>query len=380
MPVTTGGGAIVADVVAGMDLSGGLADPVDEVTAEPPAGADFREGLSMWIWDDAGGIALPRLAVEAVGATWETVRGATLNLTQPGGRILLGNHNDRPHAPLDGAGRPRVFGAGPLRFVCEEPFRRWHLSYEGRMVDSTADDLIAGRTPLPQFGAQVVLDGEVPPAPGGDAAPDGTVGVTIDVAADMATPPWVQGSLGGTGFVPGEHRFEQLFTATGTVRIGDDETRFRGGGLRIHRTGGNRTDPSDFFGHCWHSALFPDGRAFGFIYYHPRPDGSEKFREGWVIQAGRRYPAEIIGPPWVPSMQAAGQDCSFTLRTEAGDIRIEGETVMSVFFPMRTMRPGLSFPPLQQGIARYRWDGVEVYGMIERSAYMDGEGSGNRPR
>jgi hypothetical protein len=53
---------------------------------------------------------------------------------------------------------------------------------------------------------------------------------------------------------------------------------------------------------------------------------------------------------------------------------------MSVFFPMRTIRPGLSFPPLQQGIARYRWDGVEVYGMIERSAYMDGEGSGNRPR
>ncbi len=352
-------------------MDGGFDVSVDEITAGLPDTPDFREGLSMWIWDDEGRIGLPRLAVEAVGATWDTARGATLNLTLPGGRIMLGNDNSPPHAPLDPAGRPRVFGAGPLRYQCEEPFRRWHLTYEGRVVDSTADDLIAGRTPLPQFGAQVVRPGEAPSGPGGEAPPGGTVPLTVDVATEMVTPPWVQGSLGGAGFIPGERRFEQLFTASGTVRLGDAETAFRGGGLRIHRTGGNRTDPSDFFGHCWHSALFPDGRSFGFIYYHPRPDGSEKFREGWIIMDGRRYPAEIIGPPWVRSMQASGQDCSFRLRTEAGEARIEGETVMSVFFPARTMRHGLTFPPLQQGIARYRWDGMEVYGMIERSAHMD---------
>ena len=50
---------------------------------------------------------------------------------------------------------------------------------------------------------------------------------------------------------------------------------------------------------------------------------------------------------------------------------ITAETWLSAFFPLRRVREDVTFPPLQQGIARYRWDGEEAFGMIERSAYLD---------
>jgi hypothetical protein len=347
----------------------------DEVTAETPATPEYREGSSMWIWDDAGRVGLPRLAVEAVGATWETARGATVNLTLPDGRIFLVWANERPHPANNSAGQPRVFGAGPLRFECIQPFARWRLLFDGRAMETTAPDQIAGRTRLPEHTAQVVGAEGVQGAKETSQPVDNPPGpqnvpVAIEVDARMAAPPWVQGSLGGEGFVPGEHRFEQLFTAEGRVRVAGEEIPFTGGGLRIHRKGGNRTDPSDFFGHCWHSALFPSGRSFGFIHYHPRPDGSRKFCEGWIIDDGRVLPAQVLDTPWLSRLQPSGERLSFTLRTSRGDAHIEGETSMSVFFPLRQVRAGVTFPPLQQGITRYRWNGEEAYGMIERSAYL----------
>ena len=364
-----------------MDLTGGMGEDSDEVTADRPEGPDYREGVSMWIWDDAGRVALPRLAVEAAGATWETAWTATANVALPDGRVLLAWAYDPPDPTSDSEGRPRMFGAGPLRFQCIEPFARWRLVFDGDAMQTTAEDQITGRTPQAEHPGHVVgKEG----GRGAEAATEvaaaaaqraraalGQVPLYIEMEGRMVAPPWVQGSLGGDGFIPGEHRFEQLFAAEGVVRIAGEETTFKGGGLRIHRRGGNRTNPSDFFGHCWHSAFFPSGRAFGFIHYHPRPDGLLKFCEGWVIQDGRRMPAQALDTPWMQQIEPGGEPFSFTLRTSEGDIMITAETWLSAFFPLRRVREDVTFPPLQQGIARYRWDGEEAFGMIERSAYLE---------
>ena len=58
------------------------------------------------------------------------------------------------------------------------------------------------------------------------------------------------------------------------------EHTFTGSGLRIRRQGVRRLD--GFWGHCWQSALFPSGKAFGYIAYPPRPDGEPTFNEGYV--------------------------------------------------------------------------------------------------
>ena len=74
------------------------------------------------------------------------------------------------------------------------------------------------------------------------------------------------------GDLMGGPRYEQLFRATGTVTIGGDEHP-------IHRQWA--ADPpqgvrklAGFWGHSWQSAVFPSGKAFGYIAYPPRPDGS----------------------------------------------------------------------------------------------------------
>ena len=154
----------------------------------------------------------------------------------------------------------------------------------------------------------------------------------LELDSTMALPPWVVGSLEPEGhFNPGEHRFEQLFRATGTLSLDGAETPFVGGGLRIHRTGGDRGQFQDWYGHCWQSSLFPSGRGFGFIHYHPRPDGSARFREGWLSDGGEIVPARVDRTPWMTGAVPAGEDVSFTLRTPDRTVHIEAETFVSTF-------------------------------------------------
>ena len=338
-----------------MDLTGGMELTEDEVTTTVPPAPDYREGTSMWIWDDAGRVGLPRIAVEALGATWDTARNASVNVALPDGRVLVVREDGPPHPVDDARGRPRILGAGPLRFECLEPFDRWRLTFDGLANATTVHDQIAACT--------------------GDAQPQAQperVPLRLEINTRTAAPPWIQGSLDPDGhFVVGERRFEQLFLAEGEVDIDGTVMGFQGGGLRIHRKGGARSDYSDWYGHCWQSAVFPSGRAFGFIHYTPRPDGSVKYHEGWVLQDGEVLAAKVVDTPWKQGWTPVGDDVSFTLRTARGDVSITAETALSTYNPPIPMGGTVAFPPVQQGVAHYHWDDEEAYGMIERSIRAD---------
>jgi hypothetical protein len=333
-----------------------IAEPeVDEITARPPASPSYREGASMWIWDDAGRFGFPRIGVEAVGQRWTTSFDTSFCMASPGGRLLLVNGIHAPLPVEDGDGRPRVLGAGPLRFDCVEPFERWRLDFAGDAIVTDVDRFLEGGAPKLRLGEG---HHEIP--------------VRLQVDANSVTAPWFQGTHEPEGaFVVGEHRFEQLCEVTGTVEVDGVETSFRGGALRVHRKGGDRNDYGEFLGHCWQSAHFPSGRAFGTIHYRPRPDGSVVYREGWVLDDGEVLPAKVEGTPWLADTRATGGDVSFTLRTTNGEVTIEGETFVSSFRPPRPTDDGTTFPLLHSGIARYRWDGEEAYGMVERSSRFD---------
>ena len=68
------------------------------------------------------------------------------------------------------------------------------------------------------------------------------------------------------------------------------------------------------------------------------------------------------------------------LETADGTVHIEGETVFSTHdirhdgdtYSVRAMKTeNPNFPALQQAGVRYRWDGEETYGMLERSNPLD---------
>lgn len=347
-----------------VDLTGGI-DPAREyMLAQRPQDPEMRDSVSFWVVDDCGKIGLPRIGIEAVGANWDT-HDIQVNVAFPDGRVyrLRGNG---PSLPVEGPdGQASVLGAGGLAFRCIEPFETWTMSYDGSAVQTSSADLAAGKKDGP------------------------SVDISFRVEAKMAVPPWVQGALQpdadaqlkttAVGAIMGGPRYEQLFTATGEFHAVDKDHRFTGSGLRIRRTGVRKL--AGFWGHSWQSAVFPDGRAFGYIAYPPRADGQPSFNEGFVFAGdGDLVPARAVQVPWLTQLRPLGEDVSLVLQTADGVVEIGGETVFSThdihhnddMYSMQALKQEMpSFPALQQAGVRYTWDGEETYGMLERSNPLD---------
>ena len=113
----------------------------------------------------------------------------------------------------------------------------------------------------------------------------------------------------------------------------------------------------------------------------PRPDGQPTFNEGYLFDGdGELIGARVVEAPWLMRLLPRGEDVSVVLETAAGIERIEGETVLSthditdpseVPAEMLAKMANWTFPALQQAGVRYRWNGEETYGMLERSSPMD---------
>jgi hypothetical protein len=334
-----------------IDLSGGMEPAKDHFLAERPDDPEFRESASFWIFDDRGEIGLPRIGIEAVASEWDK-RGLQLNLGFADGRALIVRGLGEGRSPVDDDGVCRTFAAGALVFRHVEPFTTLTVNYEGPAIDTTFDAMVAG-----EIG-------------------DRHAQIAVDVELTCALPPWISGTLTqdaaelfNEGFAGAfiSPRYEQLCTARGVVRAGDDDWSFTGSALRIHRQG--TRDTGGFWGHCWPSALFPSGRGFGALAFPERPDGQPTFNEGFVYRDERMIPATLVDAPWIRRLKGSGEDVPLTLRTVDGDdVRIEGETLFTNTFPGGSSEFA---PALQQAGVRYRWDGEESYGMLERSMPVD---------
>jgi hypothetical protein len=333
-----------------IDLTGGLDVARELVFDACPTTPGMRDAANMWIWDDAGEIGLPRVAIEATAPEWAT-HEVMVNVTLPGGRILRNWGSGPRHDCIGVGGKPTILGAGPIAIACIEPFRRYVTTYDGPITDTSFDAQARGQA----CGAEVDLAWEI--------------------ECEMVVPPWIQGTMSreakdmmsGTveaDFMGGD-RYEQLFRARGTVTVDGRKRDFNGGGLRIRRQGVRNI--TGFWGHCWQSAVFPSGRAFGYIAYPPRPDGVKSYNEGYVFTGdGALIPAIAVEAPWLRSLLPSGEDVSLVLESDIGRTRIEGELIMAApHFSDPAARE--TMPPLTQSIVRYRWDGEETYGMMERS-------------
>jgi hypothetical protein len=343
-----------------IDLSGGFEISREYNFAECPA-PGVRDASNMWVSDDRGALGFPRCAVECVapgmpGASAHSYDGkeypwewpdTRFNLAFSDGRVYRFVGKGKKHRTEGPDGKHSVLGAGPLRFACLEPFRLWTGSFQGVAVETTASALSAGN----------------------DEGP--VVSVEMHVEATMAVPPWSMGSLTGqTERHSEEERYEQLFRAKGTVRVGDEQCSFEGSGLRIRREGVRPINP-DFRGHCWQSALFPSGKAFGCM---KNPPGPDEFNEGYLFTGdGGLIPARVVEAPWLRKLQPSGQDATVVLESALGITTIDAETVLSLFVvPDAKMRPHTpNFPIVQQASVHYRWDGEETYGMMERSSLRE---------
>jgi hypothetical protein len=338
-------------------MTNGLTPDHDLVFPAKPEDPEMRESTSVWLFEENGAFGFPRIGIEAEARAWDA-RGYQANLALGGGRVLVGRGQGPGPSPFGPDGRPTILGAGPLVFRCLEPFRRWTMSFDGEAVEGSVEQQIA-RT--------IDRNNRRP--------------VRLEVEMEMATPAWVQdyspeklarmseaeaseARSMGVGW-----RLEHTFRATGRLTVDGSTREFRALGSRIKRQ--SVRPLGGFRGHCWQSALFPDGRAFGYIAYPPFRDGSAPYNEGYVFQDGKMVRARATRIPWLRRLVGAGDDATLELESELGVARIEARTLLSTFMIMGKA-DGLPVDfNLQQGGACYTWDGMTSYGMIERSATGD---------
>lgn len=326
-----------------IDLTGGLGPEHEHFLTARPANPDMRDAAVMWVIDQQGEWALPRFSIDAVGAHWDNPV-VTLNMVTADGRAL--RIWERFPAHTDN-GAP-VLGAGPLRFTCIEPYRRWCFDFDGLARQSTVAEEMAGHF----GGVQVPL--------------------AFHIEAEMAEPPWLMGGMtaeaakamqaAGSALMGGV-RYEQLCRVSGWVRLSGEKRSIAGTGMRVRRRGIRNMGGAP--GHCQHSALFPSGRAFGANVFWPNAEGISPFNEAFVVlEGGRRLAARVAEAPWMHKLVPAGDSAPLVLETAEGAIRIEATTKLKIFDHHLFEMADTSV--LEQGIARYDWDGEEALGLIER--------------
>lgn len=343
-----------------VDLTGGL-DPAREfVYASQPDIPEMRESVNTWVWDNGTEFGMPRLGVEAVQENWGH-HSIQANIALADGRAFNFFGDGDTHNPLGPDGQARIFGSGPLSYELIEPFKHWKGRLSGNLIQTTTQAQADGSY---QRGAgehtKVPVEAEwdivhvVPPY---------EAGITKEGAYVLQNQ--------DEGDLMGGPRFEQLFRATGYLRIGDEpERKLDGGGLRIRRTGIRRL--AAFRGHVWQSTVFPSGRAFGHCTYPPREDGKATLTEGFIFEGdGELIPAQVVKAPWLTQLVPSGEDVSVTLEPEKGPtVTIQGESVLSTFAGFGVESGSGTSVRLQQAISRYTLDGESANGMMERSAHL----------
>ena len=334
------------------DWTGGLKLEDDYFLPEPPEYSWVREGTSFWLFDDEGRFGIPRNGIEAEPVSWEDRRYQS-NFATREGRVLIDSGVGKMHPVMDQCGKPSILGAGPLTFHCIEPWKRWLVGYDGEVSDLTLEQQIVGKA------------AEAPRIP-----------LRYQIELEMVVPAFLQDCSPEAFFKRGKGeqrdslsvglgwRIEQLYKGKGWVEIDGVRETFDCSGMRVKRRS-VRTDGLFLRGHCWQTAVFPDGRAFGYLVYPPHEDGFDAWNYGFIYQDGRMIPAKAKTIPWLKEVSTGGQDVSLELESELGTTRIEGLTTMSTARVARTDLWGLS---LQQSGVRYTWDGQTAYGMIERSS------------
>jgi hypothetical protein len=342
-------------------MTGGLPLELDYMFPGKPADPEMRESASIWLYEENGAFGFPRNGIEAVGAVWENHR-FDCNFAFQDGRVLRESARGASHASVGPDGRANVLGVGPMTFRCIEPFRKWTVSYDGQAYEGSVQQQIsrefsvyADRGPY-----------SFPRRP-----------LAYEVELTMVTPAWVQdyraerlagmseqqrADAGSMGY---GYRIEQLFRGAGTLTIDGNSREFKAVGSRIHRQ--SVRPMAAFRGHCWQSAVFPDGRAFGYIAYPLRPGESERdrYNVGYVYQGGKMYPARATTIPFLRRIMPRGDDVSCELISELGTTKIGGTTELCTF---HLGNPGTNGFNNQQSGVRYTLDGMTAFGMIERSS------------
>ncbi len=334
------------------DLSSGLPADEEAVLAQPPDEPFWSENLLFALYDPANDVGFwLHLGTEPTEwSLWED--RALVFLPGDGGVLSMWAYHRTP---------PEQRPAGSnLAFRCIEPFRRWHVAFDGFGLHTSNEDMAAGRA---REGRRQRF--------------------TLDLDVECVTPVWdahtAAASVTGRGAMHeqgwAKEHYEQLHRATGTVRLPSGEVRFDGTGWRDHSRGprGGGTG-ARWGGHVIIGCLFPEsGRGWGLSRYWA-PDGAITLEGGYVVDDGVLEHMAVVDAPRLRGLQLHGEHLHASLRSENRTLDLM--TVRSLWLTMTHGIPvgadltghGLIYA---LNFGRCHWDGEVAYAYVERSDMLN---------
>lgn len=325
------------------DLSSGLVASREATVRVCPDVPGWTENLLFTPYDPANDIGM-WLHLGTVADMWEMWEDRVLiALPEDQGVLSMwAYHRTVPERQPAGAN---------LAFRCEQPFIKWHITFDGFCVRSSYDDMRTGlltdgpkthvRLDLHVHGLTPVWDAEAGPA--------------IASGSGMAEQSWAR-----------EH-YEQLTRVTGEVIVDGTTIPFDGGGWRDHSRGPRGADTlTDWGGHVIAGGAMPGGGGFGLCRYWAR-DGRTTLEGAYVVSDGRLRHVALDRIPGPAVLAREGE--TFTLEID-GDQHVSGTVRSSLWLSMADGLPyGVTDPARAYTVswAEVRWGDEAGHVYIERS-------------
>jgi len=342
-------------------LDGGMRAEDDHALAAQPS-PGFGENQAFWFFDETNRIhSYNHLDIIQDAFPLRTERHW---LALGDGRVLYNYADGWRSTPTRPSGANMVF-------ECVEPFRTWTIDFLGTMRISSAEELSRGR---PVEGPRAV--------------------VQFHIDAEMATPPWPIGRLdpdagaemaSDSGRFVGGERYEQLYRMRGHVRIDREEFDIAGTGMRTHRRGTREMER--WHGHSWQTGPVPQRAGLRADAVPGRGGRGGTFRAALqrrVCGPGRPdVSGQVLDSTWLDTYTPTGERSQVRLRSALGEAVIQCEIAASVWRTIHTDASQGRYLrafgvwgdpdsyPMNQGAARYTWDGESAYGHIERSTAFE---------
>jgi hypothetical protein len=336
------------------DFSSGLPPEREAIRTTEPDVPFWSENLLFAIYDPTSDVALwlHLGTVPNDWGLWHEMNYAYL----PGDDGVLSMWSYHRTAP------ERRPGGANSEFRCIEPFRRWHVAFDGYGLHTSNADMQSG---LARVG------------------PNRRFVVDLDI--EFVTPVWDahtaatsdagKGSMHDQGWAK-EH-YEQLYRARGTVDLGDGELAFDGYGWRDHSQGPRGGDGgAPWGGHVISGTYYPgSGRGWGLSRYWT-PDGSISLEGGYVVVDGVLHHAEVTRAPRLRALTMAPEELPIGLRWPGGMLETTLTTERSLWLSMMkglVVGKDLDGPGLMYVLnhGRADWDGEPGVAYVERSDFLN---------
>ncbi|MBU1671390.1 MAG: hypothetical protein KKF41_02090 [Actinobacteria bacterium] len=319
--------------------------PASEFPHERGADREWNESLYFNFTDPASGIGgytrigmLPNQESD-IGVMMLFAGGSRLLVTQQGGRTDTS------------AG----FRLDDLAYERLGPLERWRLAFSGEMGDLSdarkLNDVEPDRVPRLPVEVDLVWEGIAPPFNFKDADARALAGMLVSAGTRLS-------DLRSVSRVSSEH-YEQAGKVTGVIRAGGEEWAVAGGGHRDHSWGVR--DWSAPRAWTWLTCQFGDELAFNLSRVAIK---SVDVFNGFLCYGGRNHPVRRA------DLHTEFEDDGRTQRSlrfsfedvEGRTVEVEGQVLTVIPLDLRSRGHSTV---VNEGLARYRWEGREGYGIAE---------------